>query len=177
MLKIEDDGKNHINIYSDGKTKLGRLLSNFNYDIIRTPNDGEFRSVEAYWYWMQTLDSRKDDLRGMHGSDAKDFGRKLRKKNPAQHNPLFRVKIMQALLAKVVNNPALVKMIVDNDLPFCHYYVMSGKLKEASADNEWVLGCWDMISMLLKTGASPVTQPETPERTTVVAQASQWVVT
>ena len=51
ILKPENDGIDHINVYSKGKTVLGRALSNFSYSRIRIPFLGTFLSVEAFWYW------------------------------------------------------------------------------------------------------------------------------
>jgi hypothetical protein len=48
IYKSKDDGITHINIYSKGKTELGRWLSNFTYHPIET-EDGKFDSVEGYW--------------------------------------------------------------------------------------------------------------------------------
>lgn len=40
------DGIDHINIYSKGKTTLGRMLSNFACTPFTHPEDGKFASIE-----------------------------------------------------------------------------------------------------------------------------------
>ena len=57
------DGIDHINIYSKGKTSLGRWLSNFAKSPIET-EDGHFDSIEGYWYWYW-LSSKDDTLRAL----------------------------------------------------------------------------------------------------------------
>ena len=44
------DGMTHINVYSKGKTEIGRWLSNFAYSPIDLGNEGYFSSIEGYWY-------------------------------------------------------------------------------------------------------------------------------
>ena len=69
------DGVDHINVYSQGKTQLGRNLSNFSRFPICT-DDGNFYSIEGYWYWLLTKD---DSLRKMWGFKAKAHGREMLK--------------------------------------------------------------------------------------------------
>ncbi len=71
----EEDGITHINIYSKGKTELGRLMSNFALSPFSVPQHGEFKSIEGYWYWLSTGD---ESLRDLYGYEAKKAGRKLR---------------------------------------------------------------------------------------------------
>ena len=47
------DGIDHINIYSKGYTKLGRLLSNFTKSEFTHPIYGHFMSVEGFWYYIK----------------------------------------------------------------------------------------------------------------------------
>jgi hypothetical protein len=54
----EEDGVTHINIYSKGKTELGRWLTNFSYSPFNHPEYGKFLSMEGFWYW----DSRPRNL-------------------------------------------------------------------------------------------------------------------
>lgn len=72
MFKITDDGITHINVYSKGKTELGRLLSNFSH----TPfygNDILFNSVEGWWQWF-TTGKEYDYLKYLYGFKAKKRG-------------------------------------------------------------------------------------------------------
>ena len=51
ILTPQNDGITHINVYSKGKTTLGRWLTNFAHTPIDTI-DGHFESIEGYWYWL-----------------------------------------------------------------------------------------------------------------------------
>ena len=75
MIMETIDGVHHINVYSKGKTEIGRWLSNFSYSPIQTKN-GNFESIEGYWYWITTLNDR---LRELHGFPAKKLGKESEK--------------------------------------------------------------------------------------------------
>lgn len=71
MVDPNEDGVTHINIYSQGKTELGRMLSNF-YKCRIDTKDGVFNSVEGYWYWLGIEDCKeKDALKTLSGYQAK----------------------------------------------------------------------------------------------------------
>ena len=44
-----NDGVDHINIYSRGKTQLGRMLSNFYLSPFNHPVYGGFNTVEGFY--------------------------------------------------------------------------------------------------------------------------------
>lgn len=137
-----DDGITHINIYSKGKTVLGRLLSNF----AETPfiYDGiSFRSVEGCLFYFRTGDKRFIHL---HGNEAKKLGDSL---------PCKKIETSKLLkkwfLAKLKFNPAIVSMLLDNKLPFSHYYFMYGSKIDKSLINAEI---WRHISEELKKNIS-----------------------
>ena len=45
------DGITHINIYTQGKTQLGRALSNLFDCEFTVPGYGDFKSLEGFWYY------------------------------------------------------------------------------------------------------------------------------
>ncbi len=125
----ETDGKNHINIYSRGRTELGRWLSHFQHHPIET-EDGVFNSLEGYWYW---LDSYHDDLRMVSGIEAKILGQRLRPSyavgdirppNDAEKEE----RIIQATKVKLDTMPSDIRhQFFANNLPFIHAYLHNGK--------------------------------------------------
>lgn len=135
-----DDGRTHINVYSKGATLLGRLLSNFAHTPINLPRDGVFASIEGYWYWLPTRDDR---LRKLVGFEAKQLGKMLRSKDEWAITPEFKVAIVEALRAKLVQSPGLLDMLRDSDAPLLHYYVyrLSGKeqIVDKTVEAYWML--------------------------------------
>lgn len=121
------DGVTHINIYSKGKTHLGRMLSNFGHTPFKHPKFGYFSSIEAFWYWL-SLGGKDDSLRTLHGFQAKKNGQAVRDAilkngNKVPHVEHFKACIKSAILAKIEQNPDLAAMLKNSSLPLTHYYV------------------------------------------------------
>lgn len=117
-LKVEEDGITHINIYSKGKTELGRLLSNFSKCDLSLP-EGDFKSVEGYWYY---LGKRDDRLKKSYGFAAKKLGDSLPDQTRLSQEE-FQNKIKSAIIQKIIKNKRLYEMVINNKLKYEHYYV------------------------------------------------------
>ena len=126
----KEDGITHINVYSKGKTHLGRQLSNFAHTPFHHPKYGYFASVEAFWYWYSAwthFEVKFDALRAIHGFQAKKVGLILRDEQLRQKTPLpdavdFEQQVKAALLAKLEENAELKAELGSNTLPLIHYY-------------------------------------------------------
>lgn len=121
------DGVTHINIYSKGKTELGRLLSNFAHTPFKHREHGHFSSIEGFWYWLST-GKKYDDLRSLYGFKAKEAGLIIRKKSDQSSYSMdptsseFQSEIKGAILQKIEQTPSLAEMLRINQLPLTHYY-------------------------------------------------------
>lgn len=115
----ENDGIDHINIYSKGKTWIGRYLSNF-YKFEFTCEDGFFSSIEGYWYWLSTKD---DNLRTLHGYAAKKYGKEIRGEDYPKFDG-FEDKILKAIKIKLDKNR---ENVINIKLPLTHYYCYGDK--------------------------------------------------
>ena len=142
------DGVTHINIYSQGKTSLGRDLSNFAATRIDTI-DGVFASIEGYWYWLNTNDPDKKYLRVAVGGNAKSLGRSL-KANDWNDEPVFKLKIWSAMLTKLLLHPNILSEFKSNKLPYRHYYVYAGKVQEPEG-GKWIIDMWTFLQEQLCT--------------------------
>jgi hypothetical protein len=147
------DGVDHINLYSRGRTPLGRLLSNFAHTPFDLPEHGPFASVEGYWYWLQCEPaSRRERLRALHGFAAKKAGRTLRIQDRRRTDDLeFRRAIARALREKTRQTPGLAGMLGASTLPLAHYYVFQGSVV-TPAGNEWILEALDFFRGKLRRG-------------------------
>lgn len=133
------DGIDHINIYSKGKTSLGRWLSNFAKSPIET-EDGHFDSIEGYWYW---LSSKDDTLRSLSGWEAKSYGRSIGARDWLDENA-FKDKIKRAIRLKLDNNPERLNELKICNLPLTHYYVYNDKIvRVPKAD--WIIDFLESI--------------------------------
>lgn len=134
MWNPEEDGITHINIYTKGKTALGRFLTNLSLSPFTHPEHGRFESVEGLWYWLST-GKKHDALRQMLGFEAKAFGRKLDK--VPMDPEVFERTIKEAITLKLKANPRKLNELIDSTLPLAHYYVYYGKVVEAGY--EWLV--------------------------------------
>lgn len=133
----ENDGVTHINVYSRGRTVLGKLLSNFAEVIIDSPEYGRVHSIEGLWYYLITGE-KHPELLSMSGWEAKKHGRNF-SRNFTISKEEFRDKICSAITLKVMSSKRIYDLMKDSDfLPFTHYYVNDGNVR-TPPNNEWIL--------------------------------------
>lgn len=132
------DGITHVNIYSKGKTDLGRFLTNFAHTPI-TLAEGTFASIEAYWYWLGLPDyaSKRKELTRLYGFKAKQMGQKLRKKYPTVILPDFQERIRTAIRTKLLTHTDWQTSPYVN-LPLEHYYAYNGKIYNLEHTFGWL---------------------------------------
>lgn len=140
QLNANLDGIEHINIYSQGKTLLGRKLSNFAYSPFYLEKFGKFNSVEAFWFWLKCYLYNSTDyseLKTLDGYQAKKRGTEFFKPKEISHEDeiKFQEIIKSAIRAKLKQNKSILNLLVDSDLPLEHYYVFNkGKSNEFAKD-------------------------------------------
>lgn len=122
-LDPSKDGITHINVYTKGVTELGRFLSNFSDCNIIT-EDGPFRTVEGYWYWLSSKDDR---LRKTNGFESKKLGRQILAQDWLKDS-VFKDKIKKAIFIKIISNQRMLEQFVVAKLPFTHYYVYGDRV-------------------------------------------------
>lgn len=121
------DGITHINGYSQGRTELGRLITNFAHTPVEIW-EKEFGSLEAAWHYYQT-GLCHDDLCSLYGYNAYKASRKypfVQAMTREVYIELFRAKLTQTLQLR--------KLLSESVLPLTHYYEYSGKV----VWNEWL---------------------------------------
>lgn len=123
--KPQNDGVDHINIYSKGKTRLGVLASNFAHTPFKHPDYGHFASMEGFWYWLM-LSKQFNDLRSLYGYRAKQYGIAKRAEAGAviadTNTSEFKIEIKKALLCKFQQHDEVRELLHESTLPLIHYY-------------------------------------------------------
>lgn len=142
MLIDGEDGITHINVYSKGKTEVGRFLSNFSYSPIIIDNL-LFNSIEGYWYYIITDNILMCDKYGQH---AKMFGKTL-----PRINEIDPIKIKSAIDIKLKNYINRLNELLTSNLPLAHYYVYNGKKKDAGSEYDWIIEHIEYRRQQLKT--------------------------
>lgn len=149
--KPENDGVDHINVCTHGKTALGIAATNFAHLPLRHPQHGFFASMEAYWYWVKT-GMKHNELRRLYGATAKTAGIRL---------PIVTIKeeefvnlMCDGLRCKVMQNAKLLEALKKSTLPLRHYFVhqtASGPVVNEPNRNKWLWRCLEEIRAKLQT--------------------------
>ena len=133
------DGREHINVYSKGRTLLGRKLSNFADIPTMVEIDGEtikFKNVESLWFYLKiylTFGEKDTNLLDMEGYEAKEYGSKrLKLSRPltTEEREYFIDIMKKGIEWKIRNNDALREEFKANykKIPYAHYYNYSGNI-------------------------------------------------
>lgn len=155
-----DDGITHINVYSNGKTELGRKLSHFNHAPWDTADD-RFDCFEGWWFWQLAGASGnqmslfgtpdREKLRTMTGREAKKYGTEIvgpKRDWPDSVNlPWFQAKYKDAAKAKLQQHPDLAQQLETSSLPLVHYYVVAERNGEPIVNSDqrghWIMEVWE----------------------------------
>lgn len=117
-IDVSKDGVDYINIYSRGKTRLGRNLSHFARTPFIHPYFGPFESMEGFWFYMKT-GKIHDQLRYLYGNRAKQYGKNLATKYDVD----FKEDILAGNYQKIIQNDGLRQAFINSELPLTHYYL------------------------------------------------------
>lgn len=146
------DGVDHINIYTGGQTKLGRLLSNLAPVSFIHPTHGKFNTVEGFWYWARCgyIEKYWEDFSTASGFDAKRLGKTL----PRVEATDFQKQIENVIELKIRQNQELRELLRESTLPLRHYYFYGSgdkvKVIDMSKKYSWQIEHIDSIRNVLK---------------------------
>jgi len=139
----EEEGKTHLNIYSQSRLSLGRWMSNWTNDPIDLEGTGKFLSIEGLWYYLtrEGTEEEQEKLRYLTGFAAKEFGRKLPHSDLFSPNDKhFQQVIHAAIRQRLDNSPEYANVLRFSTVPLTHYYVFNGVVREGSY--QWVVDLW-----------------------------------
>lgn len=158
-FKRDNEGVDHINVFSKSKTQLGRLLSNFAHTPF-TVSDGSFESVESWWYWKKMININKtvlfpifteehlSTIKNLIGKEAKEYFRSLFEDGEGDYRPT-KNELKEVYLQKLKEHPEITEMLLKNQLPIAHYYMMFDK--QVNADSTlWTAKLWEEIASEIK---------------------------
>lgn len=159
-FKTENDGVDHINIHSVGKTELGRLLSHFAHTPFTHPYFGPFYSMEGFWYFARSgfVESR---LRYLSGFRAKQVGKDLDYKWYKD----FKEDIVAANYQKIIQRDNIRDLMIASELPFDHYYTFGpNSFHVTPQSTDWLVQGFEDIRLALKEGVVPSVWLEAEKR-------------
>lgn len=147
----ESDGKTHINIWIEAKTKLGRMLARQYHTPFTHPFFGPFNSMEGFWQYVQG-ETPDDSLRWMTGVEARNFG----KNKPRRYVPNFQEIILAANFFKIEQNPKILDLFKKSTLPFDVYYLFGpGGVVIRPKGSEWIVESFEEIRRMMKEDRRP----------------------
>lgn len=151
MIDNNLDGIEFINVYSMGRTVLGRKLSNFAYTPFDHPVHGHFDSIEGAWYYFCS-GKKFEKLRYLSGNAAKTEGRKSIprewKNEDLTSSLFFKNAILDCLRCKFRTHTDILDVLISTDLPLVHYYMTKNntvKITSSVNKHSWVLDEIDSI--------------------------------
>lgn len=155
-LDPEKDGIDHINIYSKGKSVIGRELSNFAHTPFIHPVYGWFASMEGFYYYIScgggshprtAPQDELESIRKLYGLRAKLYGKRFQKV------PIngFEEILHTGLTEKIKQNQHLQSLIRETELTFVHYYTYGSRVVIPKGSEWLVQGC-TRIRQELKSG-------------------------
>ncbi len=163
-IDVSKDGVDYINIYSRGKTRLGRNLSHFARTPFVHPYFGPFESMEGFWFYMKT-GKVHDQLRYLYGNRAKQYGKGL----PTKYDADFKEDILAGNYQKILQNDGLRQAFLNSELPLTHYYLfeqqVDASMIESSVmrksivifpkNSDWLIDGLEEIRTEMKQGLVP----------------------
>ena len=146
-----EDGGDHINIWENGETDLGRLLAHnsdlpFNHNIF-----GKFCNIEAFWHYIQSVE-RDDRIRIMSGQILKNFS----KKQTMERVTNFRAIIADSNYQRIKQYKAMVDAVKESVLPFdCYYVNPESGIRVRPIFFKWLIKAFEEIRLALKEDREP----------------------
>lgn len=138
MIDPDKDGVEYINIWTKGKTELGRNLTNLAPISFTHPEHGKFATLEGYWYWLAT-GKCNDQFKTLSGYEAKQLGKTL----PKVPNPTFIAEFTRGMLLRLNQNGVLARDLRASTLPLKHFYNYGGKIIDCTEKHQWQLDVYD----------------------------------
>lgn len=154
VSEIGIDGRNHINIWEDGETILGRALSHMAKLPFTHSVYGPFESIEGLWHYIQA-NKPDESLRTKSGIPALSAGNRVDKKIV----PDFRILIGQANWEKINAYPDLANTMMNESLRFEKYYLKEDgeqrPKRMRTVNSPWLISMFEEIRYALRNNIVP----------------------
>ncbi len=149
---IGEDGVDHINIWDQGATDLGKLLAHGTALGFRHSLFNKFATVEGFWNYIRS-EEREDRLRKLVGKPLRNCIRELTFRNIVN----FRAIIMDANWQKIQQYPVLKEAVKNSTLPFDCYFVYrrADGIAERPGYAFWLLEGFNEIRKALQEDREP----------------------
>lgn len=155
---LGEDGEDHINVWDDAETQLGKLLAHSAAVSFVHPHFGKFASVKGLWFYLQSSTGNVA-FKSLTGTKLDKL-----KKQEAENGRLsrsvihFQALIIEATQLKVEQNQNIEELLRDSDLPFdCYFYYIDRETRMKGERTRlgfapWLLRGMEEIRSAVKDG-------------------------
>lgn len=145
MLSVDQDGISHINIYSRGKTKLGKQLTNM-YHFKFIYDNVEFISVEQAWHFYKFCkypELANKILKLDSSFKCLDFAKANKQNDIDTQSVMFKELMKDVIRTRLECDEPLMNLLRNSWLPFEHYYAYSSKIHDQRHKYEWLINIFE----------------------------------
>lgn len=140
------DGIDHINIWEQAETEIGKFLVHSSPYSIKHRYFGRFKTMEAFWHYIQS-NERDDRIRNMSGPVLKKFSKQL---TPARVVN-FRAIVMDSNWQRIKQHPEQAEMVKESTLPFdCYFINNQSGIRTRPTFYKWLVMGFEEIRDALK---------------------------
>lgn len=151
LTSWKGDGEDHINIWKNGKTELGRGLSPQSRYPLKHHIFGEFSSMSNFWSYLNSVE-RDDRVRNMPPAVLANFSKQLTQQRVVN----FFAIIMDAHYQRIKQNKDLHDRLKRCPVPLDMYTVDSETgLPRRAANFSWLLDGFEEIRNALEENRAP----------------------
>lgn len=154
IYKLGVDGVDHINVYGDGATVLGQLLSFDNNLRFSNSHLGPFNNIVGLMRYI-TVENCPESVRSSKDTWVRHLTKGLTHKTIANLHAI----VMDSVYQRIAGYPILKEAVVESTLPFEMYYEMTVEngtvVKRRPGIAEWVIEGLEEIRAKLKTKSKP----------------------
>lgn len=164
VKKVTDlgpDGEDHINVYSNCKTELGKALSPFEIKPFIHPLYGKFNSRQGFYYYLLSKDGHEAFRTMPPTVKMSKYAANLPTMGFFAVN--LRYFMAEALWYQIKDNETVKQQLIDNQLPFEAYYLRRQKFDDTvslipsrpNANAQWITRIVTVIANALKANTVP----------------------
>lgn len=148
------EGEDHINIFWASEFELGRFLSLTDQTYFSTPVLGNFKSLQTVIYFLGAY-RRDDRIRRLAGSQLRNYVKNDCGGFSRPRIPNMRAVVMHTAYLRLIQNKEMLKLFVENKLPFDSYRTIESGLRVREDEAFWLATGYNEIQKALQEDREP----------------------
>lgn len=146
------DGEDHINVWEEAATDLGRMLSHRYKLQFNHSHFGRFTTIEGFDAYIQSKE-KDDRLRFLNGARLRMLISQGITRDPVQN---FRAILVDTYYQRIKQSAEITKLFIESTLPFDLYYVVKQSgVRVRPARASWFIQGLEEVRRAMKEGVEP----------------------